>query len=194
MHRTVSRRLPRAFGVTLLLAVLAASALAGPAAADPLLDQKQAQYEKARREVRRLDNRVELITERYNATVIAAAPASRPDQGCQPQAGRRRGAPRVRGGRARRADGRPLQGPRREHAGHRAGRLVAGRGHRVSRHQAALRRRRYVCRRRDPGHTRRDRSRARGADPGESAGAPTRSASSSDGATRSQRCWPSGGA
>jgi septal ring factor EnvC (AmiA/AmiB activator) len=70
MHRTVSRRLPRAFGVTLLLAVLAASAFAGPAAADPLLDQKQAQYEKARREVRRLDNRVELITERYNATVI----------------------------------------------------------------------------------------------------------------------------
>ena len=70
MHRTVSRRLPRALGVTLLLAVLAALAFAGPAAADPLLDQKQAQYEKARREVRALDNRVELLTERYNATVI----------------------------------------------------------------------------------------------------------------------------
>jgi peptidoglycan DL-endopeptidase CwlO len=70
MHRTVSRRLPRAFGVTLLLAVLAAFAFTGPAAADPLLDQKQAQYEKARREVRKLDNRVELLSERYNATVI----------------------------------------------------------------------------------------------------------------------------
>jgi peptidoglycan DL-endopeptidase CwlO len=70
MHRTVSRRLPRAFGVTLLLAVLAAFAFAGPAAADPLLDQKQAEYQKARHEVRKLDNRVELLTERYNATVI----------------------------------------------------------------------------------------------------------------------------
>ena len=70
MHRTDSLRLPRAFGVTLLLAVLAAFAFAGPAAADPLLDQKQAQYDKARHEVRRLDNRVELLTERYNATVL----------------------------------------------------------------------------------------------------------------------------
>jgi len=70
MHRTVSRRLPRALGVSLVFAVLAAFAHAGPAAADPLLDQKQAQYEKARHEVRRLDNRVELLTEHYNAIVL----------------------------------------------------------------------------------------------------------------------------
>jgi peptidoglycan DL-endopeptidase CwlO len=70
MHRTDSLRLPRALGVMLLLAAFAAVAHAGPAAADTLLDQKQAQYAKARHEVRRLDNRVELLTERYDATVL----------------------------------------------------------------------------------------------------------------------------
>src|SRR5437016_9289302 len=70
MHRTVSLRLPRAFGVILLLAVLAGFANAGPAAADTLLQQKQAQYEKVRRQVHRLDSRVEMLSERYDATVL----------------------------------------------------------------------------------------------------------------------------
>ena len=70
MHRNVTLRLPRALGVMLLLAVLAGFAHAGPAAADTLLQQKQAQYQKVRRQVHRLDSRVELLTERYDATVL----------------------------------------------------------------------------------------------------------------------------
>ncbi|MDX6547830.1 MAG: gamma-D-glutamyl-L-lysine dipeptidyl-peptidase [Gaiellales bacterium] len=70
MHRNVFLRLPRAIGVVLLLAVLAGFAHAGPAAADTLLAQKQAQYQRVQREVRRLDNRVELLSERYDATVL----------------------------------------------------------------------------------------------------------------------------
>ena len=53
----------------LLLAVLAALANAGPASADPLLDQKKAQYAKVRDQVRALDNHVEMLTERYDQAV-----------------------------------------------------------------------------------------------------------------------------
>ena len=56
-------------GVAIVFAVLAAVAHAGPAAADPLLDQKKAQYAKVRHQVRALDNRVEALTERYDAAV-----------------------------------------------------------------------------------------------------------------------------
>ncbi|MDX6519998.1 MAG: gamma-D-glutamyl-L-lysine dipeptidyl-peptidase [Gaiellales bacterium] len=70
MHRNVFLRLPRAIGVMLLLAVLAGFAHAGPASADTLLAQKQAQYQKVQRAVRKLDNRVEFLSERYDATVL----------------------------------------------------------------------------------------------------------------------------
>jgi peptidoglycan DL-endopeptidase CwlO len=70
MHRNVFLRLPRAIWVVLLLAVLAGFAHAGPAAADTLLAQKQAQYQKVQHEVRKLDNRVEFLSERYDATVV----------------------------------------------------------------------------------------------------------------------------
>jgi cell wall-associated NlpC family hydrolase len=69
MQRDAIRPLPRALGVVLLLALLAALAHAGPASADPLLDQKKAQYAKVRQQVRALDDRVEALTERYNEAV-----------------------------------------------------------------------------------------------------------------------------
>jgi cell wall-associated NlpC family hydrolase len=56
-------------GVFFALAVVSAAAHAGPAAADPTLDQKKAQYAKVQAEVRDLDARVEKLTERYNASV-----------------------------------------------------------------------------------------------------------------------------
>jgi peptidoglycan DL-endopeptidase CwlO len=55
---------------TLVLAtglLVGASVLAGPASADTLLEKKQAQYARVRVQVRKLDNHVELLTERYNA-------------------------------------------------------------------------------------------------------------------------------
>jgi peptidoglycan DL-endopeptidase CwlO len=73
MHRDCARPLPRLLGVTLVLALVAAFAHAGPASADPLVDQKRAQYDKVRHEVRRLDNRVELLTERYDGAVAELA-------------------------------------------------------------------------------------------------------------------------
>src|SRR6476469_8621174 len=73
MHRDALRPLPRLFGVAwvaILLAVCVALAHAGPAAANPELDQKKAQLEKVRREVQALDSRVELLTERYDGAVV----------------------------------------------------------------------------------------------------------------------------
>ncbi len=70
MHRNVHLRLPFTLGVAVLLALMVAVAHAGPAAADTLLAQKQAQYQKVHRQVRRLDSRVELLSERYDATVL----------------------------------------------------------------------------------------------------------------------------
>jgi len=46
--------------------VLSASVLAGTASADTLLQQKQAQYARVRAQVRKLDSRIELLTERYD--------------------------------------------------------------------------------------------------------------------------------
>jgi cell wall-associated NlpC family hydrolase len=68
MGRTSLRRLLAALGgtLTLLAAFLAA---ASPAAADSLLQHKQHQLHHARRELRRLDNRAELLTERYDHAV-----------------------------------------------------------------------------------------------------------------------------
>ncbi len=54
---------------TLVLAtglLVCASVCAGTASADTLLQQKQAQYAHVRAQVRRLDDHVELLTERYN--------------------------------------------------------------------------------------------------------------------------------
>ncbi|HET7427435.1 MAG TPA: NlpC/P60 family protein [Gemmatimonadales bacterium] len=73
MQREFARPLPRLLGVTLVLALLVALANAGPASADPLVDQTRAKYEKVRTEVRDLDNRVELLTERYDAAVSELA-------------------------------------------------------------------------------------------------------------------------
>jgi peptidoglycan DL-endopeptidase CwlO len=56
-------------GVFFVLAVVSAAAHAGPAAADPTLDQKKAEYAKVQKQVRELDQRVEQLTERYNAAV-----------------------------------------------------------------------------------------------------------------------------
>jgi cell wall-associated NlpC family hydrolase len=73
MHRDALRPLPRLFGVAwvaILLAVCAALAHAGPAAANPELDQKKAQLEKVRHQVQALDNRVELLTEQYDGAVV----------------------------------------------------------------------------------------------------------------------------
>jgi len=70
MHRDAFRPLPRALGVAITLAVFAALAHAGRAAADPIVDQKKAQYAHARHEVRQLDSRVELLTERYDGAVL----------------------------------------------------------------------------------------------------------------------------
>ena len=46
--------------------ILGASVLAGTASADTLLQKKQAQYARVRTQVRRLDSRIELLTERYD--------------------------------------------------------------------------------------------------------------------------------
>jgi peptidoglycan DL-endopeptidase CwlO len=46
--------------------VLSTTALAGTAAADTLLQQKQAQYARVRADVRKLDNHIEMLTERYD--------------------------------------------------------------------------------------------------------------------------------
>src|SRR3954454_14665825 len=73
MQRDSARPLPRLLGVTLILAMLVALAHAGPASADPLVDQQRANYEKVRTQVRQLDNRVELLTERYDAAVSELA-------------------------------------------------------------------------------------------------------------------------
>jgi peptidoglycan DL-endopeptidase CwlO len=73
MQRDLACPLPRLLGVTLVLALVAALAQAGPASADPLVDQKRAQYEKVRHQVRKLDSRVEMLTERYDAAVSQLA-------------------------------------------------------------------------------------------------------------------------
>ena len=70
MHRDAVLPLPRAFGVIALLAVFASLAHAGSASADPLVDQKKAQYQHVHAEVRRLDSRVEILTERYDGAVV----------------------------------------------------------------------------------------------------------------------------
>ena len=73
MHRDALRPLPRLFGVAwvaILLAVCVALAHAGPAAANPELDQKKAQLEKVRHQVQALDDRVELLTEQYDGAVV----------------------------------------------------------------------------------------------------------------------------
>src|SRR6478752_6734857 len=73
MHRDALRPLPRLCGVAwvaILLAVCAALAHAGPAAANPELDQKKAQLAKVRDEVQALDGRVELLTEQYDGAVV----------------------------------------------------------------------------------------------------------------------------
>ena len=73
MHRDALRPLPRLCGVAwvaILLAVCAALAHAGPAAANPELDQKKAQLAKVRHEVQALDGRVELLTEQYDGAVV----------------------------------------------------------------------------------------------------------------------------
>jgi peptidoglycan DL-endopeptidase CwlO len=57
----MSRMLVAAVGL-----VLGASVLAGTASADTLLQQKQAQYARVRGQVRKLDSRIELLTERYD--------------------------------------------------------------------------------------------------------------------------------
>ena len=58
----------RCGGAVALATVLLACvpAFTSPAGADPLLDQKQAQYARVRAQMRRLDGRVELLTERYD--------------------------------------------------------------------------------------------------------------------------------
>jgi cell wall-associated NlpC family hydrolase len=73
MHRDVRLRLPRAWASLALLAVIASLAHAGPASADPIVDQKKAQYAHVRAEVRALDSRVELLTERYDGAVVRLA-------------------------------------------------------------------------------------------------------------------------
>ena len=73
MHRDALRPLPRLCGVAwvaILLAVCAPLAHAGPAAANPELDQKKAQLAKVRGEVQALDGRVELLTEQYDGAVV----------------------------------------------------------------------------------------------------------------------------
>jgi peptidoglycan DL-endopeptidase CwlO len=57
----MSRMLVAAIGL-----VLGASVLAGTASADTLLQKKQAQYARVRAQVRKLDSRIELLTERYD--------------------------------------------------------------------------------------------------------------------------------
>jgi peptidoglycan DL-endopeptidase CwlO len=57
----VSRTLVLATGL-----ILGASVLAGTASADTLLQKKQAQYARVRAQMRKLDNHIELLTERYN--------------------------------------------------------------------------------------------------------------------------------
>jgi cell wall-associated NlpC family hydrolase len=69
VQRFLTCRLPRVIGVFFALAVVSAAAHAGPAAADPTLDQKKAEYAKVQKDVRQLDERVEKLTERYNAAV-----------------------------------------------------------------------------------------------------------------------------
>jgi peptidoglycan DL-endopeptidase CwlO len=69
VQRFFTRRLPRLVGVFFAVAVVSAAAHAGPAAADPTLDQKKAEYARVQQEVKDLDARVEQLTERYNAAV-----------------------------------------------------------------------------------------------------------------------------
>jgi peptidoglycan DL-endopeptidase CwlO len=73
MQRDALRPLPRMLGVAWVvvsLVLLAALAHAGPAAANPELDQKKAQLAQVRKQVHALDDRVELLTEQYDGAVL----------------------------------------------------------------------------------------------------------------------------
>src|SRR5581483_8629320 len=69
MHRVDRHRSLRAFGVIVALAALSLAAWSGSATADPLLDQKKAQYASVQDQVRQLDIRAEKLTEQYNRAV-----------------------------------------------------------------------------------------------------------------------------
>lgn len=69
MQAFLSRRLPRVLGVFCAFVVVSAVAHAGPAAADPTLEQKEAEYAAVQQQVKKLDHRVEKLAEQYNAAV-----------------------------------------------------------------------------------------------------------------------------
>jgi peptidoglycan DL-endopeptidase CwlO len=69
MRRSCSRRLLGVAGGTLALLAATLAAAVPAASADPLLDQKQAQYRSVKDEVRALDLRSEQLTEQYNRAV-----------------------------------------------------------------------------------------------------------------------------
>jgi outer membrane murein-binding lipoprotein Lpp len=60
------------FAAVVTLLGVAGAICASAAPASPLLDQKQAQLSAVRRQVHRLDLRVERLDERYNAAVVRA--------------------------------------------------------------------------------------------------------------------------
>jgi peptidoglycan DL-endopeptidase CwlO len=70
MHRPLSRRLLGVAGGTLALLAATLAVTVPSAAADPLLDQKQAQFKAVGAEVRALDRRSEQLTEQYNQAVL----------------------------------------------------------------------------------------------------------------------------
>ena len=70
MRRPLSRRLLGVAGGTLALLAASLAAAVPSAPADPLLDQKQAQYKAVEAEVQALDHRSEQLTEQYNQAVL----------------------------------------------------------------------------------------------------------------------------
>jgi cell wall-associated NlpC family hydrolase len=69
MDRFSRHRSLRVLGVATAIAACLLSAQARPAAADPTLHGTKQQYAEVQQEVRRLDDRAELLTEQYNAAV-----------------------------------------------------------------------------------------------------------------------------
>jgi cell wall-associated NlpC family hydrolase len=69
MDRLLRHRSLRVWGVTTVLSACLVLASAGPATADPTLNQTQQHYDEVRAQVRELDHRAERLTEQYNAAV-----------------------------------------------------------------------------------------------------------------------------
>jgi cell wall-associated NlpC family hydrolase len=69
MDRHSRHRSLRVWGVSAVLSACLVLASAGPATADPTLDQTQQHYDAVRAQVRELDHRAERLTEQYNAAV-----------------------------------------------------------------------------------------------------------------------------